>query len=187
MTLPLLSHPDARMSRMGYRGKVVERERARELRAEGWPLAAIAAELGVSKGSVSVWVRDVAFTPRPRAAARPRGPNALQRRKQAEVEAGRVWGRQQIGELSDRDLLIAGTALYAGEGAKADGRVGFANTNPAMMALFCAWLRTFFDIDDVNGQVKVPTGGQVKVPTWPGGVRWWGHLLGFASGRTRLR
>jgi hypothetical protein len=40
---------------MGYGGKVVEQRRARELRAESWTLAAIAAELGVSKSSVSLW------------------------------------------------------------------------------------------------------------------------------------
>jgi len=66
---------------MGYAGKVAERGRARALRSEAWTIAAIAAELGVSKGSVSAWVRDVAFEPRPRATARRRKPNRLQVRK----------------------------------------------------------------------------------------------------------
>jgi hypothetical protein len=44
---------------MGYRGKVVEQERARELRASGWTYTEITAELGVSKSSVSLWCRDV--------------------------------------------------------------------------------------------------------------------------------
>jgi hypothetical protein len=44
---------------MGYRSKVAEQERARELRAEAWALVEIANELGVSKSSVSLWVRDV--------------------------------------------------------------------------------------------------------------------------------
>ena len=51
---------------MGYGGKFVARERARELRAQSWTLQEIADELGVAKGSVSVWVRDVDFTPKPR-------------------------------------------------------------------------------------------------------------------------
>ncbi|CAN5194493.1 hypothetical protein BH24ACT1_BH24ACT1_03920 [soil metagenome] len=49
---------------MGYRGKVVEQERARALRAQGWTMPEIAAELEVSKGSVSLWTRDVEFVPR---------------------------------------------------------------------------------------------------------------------------
>ena len=48
---------------MGYRGKVEEQEKARVLRAQNRTLADIAQTLGVSKSSVSLWVRDVPFTP----------------------------------------------------------------------------------------------------------------------------
>lgn len=121
---------------MGYRGKVDERARARELRARGWVMRDIAEKLGVSRSSVSLWTRDVPFTPDPertrnrRSAARRRGPNALQRRKQAEIERLLAEGAERIGHLSEREFLVAGVALYAGEGAKRDGQVGLANTNP---------------------------------------------------------
>ena len=52
---------------MGYRGKLAEQQQARRLRRTGLPLAEIAATLGVSRSSVSLWVRDVEFTPSPRA------------------------------------------------------------------------------------------------------------------------
>ena len=138
---------------MGYRGKIRERERARELRARGWAMPDIAEELGVAKSSVSLWTRDV---PLPAGASRATGrrqpreraPNALQRAKQREIAELAEVGRRRIGALADRDLLIAGTALYAGEGDKTDGAVGFANTNAEFMQLFCRWLRTFFEIDE---------------------------------------
>ena len=57
--------------------------------------------------------------------------------------------------MSDDAFLAAGTALYAGEGAKRDGKVTFANTDPAMMAFFCAWLRRFFAIDESRLRVRV--------------------------------
>jgi hypothetical protein len=133
---------------MGYRGKVVEQQRARALRAQAWTLADIAAELGVSKSSVSLWVRDVAFEPQPRRMARRRGPNRLQLAKHAEIERLRAEGVNDIGALSDRDLLIAGTALYAGEGSKTDGVVKFANSDPRMVVLFCAWFRRIVVVDE---------------------------------------
>jgi hypothetical protein len=145
---------------VGYRGKVVEQERARELRALGWTLGEICEELAVSKASASLWCRDVIIDEaalvarrRERAqsgrrAAQQRGPNKLQRAKQDEIEAGRRWGARAIGDLSARDLLIAGTALYAGEGSKTDGCVKFANTDPRMIRLFMTWLRTTFDVDE---------------------------------------
>src|SRR4051794_36750164 len=80
---------------VGYRGKVWAQEQARALRAGGAPLADIAGELGVSIGSVSLWVRDVDAEPRPRRPARRRGPNALQRAKQAQIDDLRARGRDR--------------------------------------------------------------------------------------------
>ena len=97
---------------------------------------------------MSLWTRDVDFVPRPRVRARRRGPNALQRRKQAEIDELLAEAVTQIGRLSDREFLVAGAALYAGEGAKGDGDVKMANTNPHIIAFFCAWLRRFYDIDE---------------------------------------
>ena len=79
---------------MGYRGNLAERQQARLLRRTGLPLAEIAARLGVAKSSVSVWVRDVAFEPVPRVTrGRRREPNALQRRRQAEINRLLAEGR----------------------------------------------------------------------------------------------
>jgi transcriptional regulator with XRE-family HTH domain len=140
---------------MGYRGKLEEQARARALRAEGETLADIAAMLGVSKGSVSVWVRDVAFDPRPRRRGRRHEPNVLQRRKAAEIERLLEEGRRRIGTLSEREFLVAGAALYAGEGSKGDGQVIFANSDPAIVRLFSEWLRHFFDVDESRLRVRL--------------------------------
>jgi hypothetical protein len=141
---------------MGYRGKLAERQQARQLRRTGLPLVEIAARLAVSKSSVSLWVRDVEFEPRPPVArGRRRAPNALQRRKQAEIDRLLEEGRARIGRLSEREFLVAGVALYAGEGSKTDGEVRFANTDPQMVAFFCAWLRRFFEVDESRIRIRL--------------------------------
>src|SRR4051794_32657001 len=131
---------------MGYRGKTVEQEQARELRERGLTLAEIATKLGVAKSSVSLWVRDVPIPARPK--GRPwspdRKPSSLHLAKVAEIERLLQEGRDRIGQLSEREFLVAGAALYAGEGAKGDHNVHFANSDPRMIAFFCAWLRAFF-------------------------------------------
>ena len=135
---------------------VAEQGLARDLRAEAWTLEEIADELGVAKSSVSLWVRDVEFEPRPRAkVARRREPNALQRRKQAEIDEFLAEGRSRIGQLSEREFLVAGTALYAGEGSKTEGEVRFANSDPRMMVFFCEWLRTVFEIDESRLRMRM--------------------------------
>ena len=145
---------------MGYRGKVEEQQQARQLRARAWTLQEIADELGVAKSSVSLWVRDVPVdTTQRRSAVTGRRPRVtdhpLRRRKLAEIAACDAWGREQLGELSDRDLLIAGTALYAGEGSKREGMVSLANTHDGMIRLFCRWLRVLFEIDESRLRVML--------------------------------
>jgi hypothetical protein len=140
---------------VGYRGKVEEHAKARDLRAQGHTLLDIAAALGVSKSSVSVWVRDVEFTPSPRRTGAQRRPHPAYEAKLRQIEALNAEGIACVGTLSEEAFLAAGIALYAGEGAKTDGSVKFANTDPQMVAYFCAWLRRFFDIDESRLRVKV--------------------------------
>jgi hypothetical protein len=139
---------------MGYRGKVEERARARELRAQSWTLQAIADELGVAKGSVSVWVRDVDFVPTPRSRGHPAGPkHPMRLKKEAELERCRVeaeaWVRGvRAGPTFELALTMYALALYAGEGGKAEGAMIFANSDPALIRVFLRWLRTEFEIDE---------------------------------------
>ena len=176
---------------MGYRGKVAEQERARELRAEAWTLAEIAQELDVSKGSVSLWVRGVTFDHAARdaraeerraagmehrspwSAPRQRPPNALQRRKQAEIDELLAAGHERIGTMSEREFLVAGVALYAGEGAKTGSGVKLANTDPRIIQLFLAWLRKFFDIEEERLRVHLYLHQGLDLD---GASQYWAHI-----------
>ncbi len=140
---------------MGYRGKVQEREQARVLRAEGMTLLDIATALGVSKSSVSLWVRDVPFTPSPRRSGPKRRTHPAAIAKQRQIEVSNRLGVLRIGNLSEQGFLTAGIALYAGEGGKGDGSVIFANTDARMVRFFCSWLRHFFDVDESRLRVRV--------------------------------
>lgn len=162
---------------MGCRGKVEERQRARELRARSWTLQEIAIELGVSKGSVSTWVRDVEFDPRPRNRGHPAGPkHPMRLRKEAELERCRVEAEEWVGELSDRDLAMFCLGLYAGEGAKRDGSVSMANTNPTYLRAILAWLRQAFDIDEtrLRGRIYLHQGLDIDQAT-----EFWSQALGI--------
>jgi len=110
----------------------------------------IATALAVSKSSVSLWVRDVEFTPSPRRTGAQRRPHPAHEAKLRQIEELNAEGVARIGVLSDEAFLVAGVALYAGEGAKRDHEVKFANTDPRMVRFFCARLRRFFEIDEAR-------------------------------------
>jgi hypothetical protein len=140
---------------MGYRGKVAEQEQARELRAQNRTLQDIATALGVSKSSVSLWVRDVHFTPSKRRSGPQQRLHPLHEAKVAQIAALNVEGIERIGTLSDAAFLVAGVALYAGEGSKREGCVRFANSDTAMIRFFCAWFRRFFAVDEARLRARV--------------------------------
>jgi hypothetical protein len=142
---------------MGDGGKIQQQQRARQLRAQAWTVPDIAKELGVSKSSVSRWVRAVEFTPNPRRHNHwtRDNPHPMQVAKEAEIERCDTEGKEMIGRLSEREFLIAGAALYAGEGFKSDTSVGMANTDPAILVVFVAWLRRCFAVDESRLRVKL--------------------------------
>ena len=140
---------------MGYRGKVQEQEQARALRAQNRTLADIAQTLGVSKSSVSLWVRDVPFTPILRLRGPHRRPHPAHEAKLRQIEALNREGTDRIGALSEEAFFVAGVALYAGEGGKTDGSVRFPNSDPEMVRFFCAWLRRFFTVDESRLRCRV--------------------------------
>jgi transposase len=127
--------------------------RAREMRAGGATYDEIAAELGVSKGSVSLWVRDM-----PRRGRisyeefRKRNAEGVSRywaaehvRREAQRQEISDRAAAEIGALSDREVLIAGAIAYWCEGAKrkpyADrNRVTFVNSDPGLVDLFLRFL-----------------------------------------------
>jgi hypothetical protein len=143
------------MGDMGYGGKIREQHVARELRAQSWTLDAIARELGVSKSSVSLWVRDVEFTRKPRMRGPQSRPSSLHVRKLEEIARCDADGLHVVRSLDERAVLLVGTALYWGEGFKRDGTVGMANTDPGVLKMFVTWLRRCFAIDDARLRVRL--------------------------------
>lgn len=148
---------------MGYRGKTRKHEQARELRAAGWTIKEIAAELHVSPGSVSTWVRDVEVdaerwqahcaTRRNHGWAKRRA--SFERTRAAQAVSVRCEAEALLRAISDRDRFIAGIALYAGEGAKTRGSVKFTNSDPRMITAFLTWLRGFFEVDEARLRVRL--------------------------------
>ncbi|MFE9795080.1 hypothetical protein ACFYRL_25480 [Streptomyces goshikiensis] len=128
------------------------RDRARELRLQGMTYDRIQAELGCSKSSISLWVRDL---PRPERTHRPPGTDmtrAQQGRKEAherrkvQYEATRRAAEDSIGELTDRELFLLGVGLYWAEGGKTKPhrphpQITFVNSDAGMIRTFLAWLR----------------------------------------------
>src|SRR5690606_33649697 len=119
--------------------------KARELRLQGWTYDRIQTELGCSKSSVSLWLRDLPKpeqshrrAPEEAAAIARRGWEPRLRRSEEERQRTKEAAMQEVGDLSERELFLAGVALYWAEGVKDkpyDRReyVVFVNSDPTVI------------------------------------------------------
>jgi len=127
--------------------------KARRLRELGYDYNRIAAELGVSKSTVSAWVHDLPWPDRlsyeecrKRAAEGARRYWEAERRsREAKREATRASAAAAIGSLTQREFLIAGAIAYWCEGAKnkphfRHDRVVFLNSDPGLIMFFLRFL-----------------------------------------------
>jgi transcriptional regulator with XRE-family HTH domain len=131
--------------------KFAQRNKALTLRRLGKSLNEIASELGVSKGSVSAWCRDITLTTvqakklRDQAiksgnVGRLKGAAMNRHKKEVVVTQQKSEALKQLGTLSERDLFMLGLGLYWGEGVKTSGtRVAIVNSDPYVILLSKRW------------------------------------------------
>ncbi|GHH87355.1 hypothetical protein [Streptomyces capitiformicae] len=160
------------------------RHRARELRLQGWTYDQIQVELGCSKSSISLWVRDLPKperrdpTEQAKLAARKRWEHELAIRDE-ERQRTKAAATQEMGTMTDRDLFIAGVALYWAEGSKDkpyDRRenVLFVNSDPGVIGIYMAWL-DLLGVEPERRRYRVMIHMTADVE---GAKRYWADLVG---------
>lgn len=173
------------------------RAKARELRLQGLTYDQIQVELGCSKGSISLWVRDLPKPERSRSAieqarlaGRMRWDHELAVRD-AERQHTKAVARDETVTMSDQELFYTGVALYWAEGSKDkvyDRRenVTFINSDPDVIAVYLAWL-DLLDVsrDRLSYRVMIHETADVSAVE-----RYWADLVGIevsALRRTTLK
>lgn len=160
------------------------RERARALRRDGKSVPEIARELGLARSTVWQLTKDIAWTP---------GPDGASRR----AEAGRAYWRKErarraeereretsaaaaeVGDVSDRELLLMGAVAYWAEGSKrkpwnSDERLIFTNSDPDMILLYLEWLRSIGVAPErLQFRVHIHESADVR-----GAERYWADVVG---------
>ncbi len=161
------------------------RARARELRLEGRTYDEIEEQLGVSRSSVSLWVRDLPKPP-PRFTRAELAKRAseerwepLRRLREAERQATKAAAAGSVGDVSDRDLFVMGVALYWAEGTK-DKKyarresVTVINSDPGLIMVYLAWLR-LLGVDRARLRFRVHIHESADVDQ---AQRFWADLVG---------
>ncbi len=106
----------------------------------------IARNLGISKSTASKWCLDVPLTETQKEKLRQNsikaghkgrmlGVQSNKIKKQKVVESANSWARDIVGNLTSREIIIAGASLYWSEGSKSSNTSGFlfVNSDPEMI------------------------------------------------------
>ncbi len=143
---------------MGYFGKIKLQIQAKELRERGFSIRAIEKELHISRGSASMWTKDIRLTKeqidtlyRSKSTGGLKGSyiasqNKINKKIKETKEIEKV-GKEEIGSISKRDRFILGIALYLGEGSKTSHNVSFTNADSIVMKFMKEWLVEFCKVE----------------------------------------
>ncbi|SFY29252.1 hypothetical protein OH786_21080 [Streptomyces atratus] len=163
------------------------REKAREMRLQGMTYDQIQVELGCSKSSISLWVRDLPkpeprYTNEERRALMNAGLSRLRATQNEERLRTKAHAQDAVGQLSDRELFLAGVALYWAEGAKDKTysrreSLHFINSDPNVITLYLRWLELLeVPRERMHLRVSIHESGDVA-----GAERFWADLAGVPA------
>jgi hypothetical protein len=141
-------------------GKNRQKEKAFELRKNGFSYNMITSELSVAKSTLSAWFKNEPFSPNKEVLKRIQyGPmkSAEKRhnKKVLEIETLKQKGKEEIGNLSKRDLWFLGLGLYIGEGSKTYETVRIINSDPTVIKLALKWFREVCNLDEENITIAI--------------------------------
>lgn len=128
-----------------------EKNKAIELRKQGYSIKKITQKVGASKSSVSLWVRDVPLSKKQNEQLRANkySNSAVEKRRQTRLKNERARKQKvidkayrEIEKISNKDLFFIGLSLYLGEGSKKKpGVLEFANSDPVLILI----MKRFFE------------------------------------------
>jgi len=145
--------------------KPQERIRAIKLRKKGKSYKEILKEVKVSKGTLSVWLRDVPLTKQQKdrlyITLKQRGAyRAAKARQQARIDRTEeiiIEAKREAKYLIKNPLFLAGLMLYWAEGDKSDEveLVKFSNSDSKMIEFIMRWFREICEVPEEKFKVCV--------------------------------
>lgn len=147
--------------------KVVEKERARTLRKKGYSINQIVRKTQFSKGSVSLWVRDIVLTKKQKKKLSERGRSveSVERRRISRLSNENSKRQIVINEakkdfkyISLQELKLIGIMLYWGEGGKTGNwSVRLSNSDPILIKVMMRFFREVCKVPENKFRAHIHT------------------------------
>lgn len=154
-----------------------------QLRKKGLSYNEISKQTGISKGTLSFWLKDVPLTLGQRkklytksVLALTRGPQCQKERREREVAEITEKAKKEIRlPLSSQTYRFVGAALYWAEGGKT-GDFNITNADPAFILFMIRWLEKVLGVPPTQLKAKLNIYSQQNEQTLK---RFWSDLTGI--------
>src|SRR3989344_4389292 len=169
--------------------KKTERKEAVRLRLLGHSLNEIAARLGISKSSASVWLSDVKLSKKAQSTisrksllGRQRSAEKHRAQTRAHLDVSASVANSTVAEvnLNKKVSQVICALIYRceGEKSKSDRALTFANSDPGLVATYLNLLRTGFDVNEHKFRVCLHLHDYHNEKTQ---IRIWAKITGIPS------
>jgi transcriptional regulator with XRE-family HTH domain len=133
---------------------------------KGFSYSEIQNEIAVAKSTLSGWLSGLTLSPelKNRINNKVRETHIKYRfnlsrfnhqKRQRQIKTIRVLAKQAVKELTDEELMIAGTMLYWAEGRKGGNSVEICNADPQFIVFIMHWFRHCLHIDESRFQAAI--------------------------------
>lgn len=160
-----------------YGNKKKIRLEAIKLRKAGYSYNFINDKIKIPKSTLSNWLREVKYKP---------NRYSVNKSKSARLKTARTKRKNrkrickeaklELGNLTNRELKIAGAALYWGDGRKHDGAVSLVNSDPKMINFFVRWLGIICHVPKENIRAELHLYPDSKVEYL---INFWSKTIGI--------
>ncbi|MEI7891062.1 MAG: helix-turn-helix domain-containing protein [bacterium] len=134
--------------------------KAIELRKKGDSYSMIVEKLGVSKSTLSSWLKEIPYKPNKKVWERIKsGPlksgKIKHNKKVSDIARIKKAAREELGKISKRDLWMLGLGLYLGEGTKSYEIIRIINSDPQIIKMSILWFKRICKLKNSNITIAI--------------------------------
>jgi len=167
-----------------------DREKALTLRKQEMSYSQIKRVLNVSKGTLSIWLKDYPLSEKRVRDLRDHNEQRIERcretkrkKKEKRLRGYYIKQKKLIFPLTKREFFLAGLFLYWGEGSKtAEANISVSNTDPAIIKLFIKWLIICLDVPREKIRIQLHLYSDMDIDKE---VAYWQKTLNLAKNQFR--
>ncbi|MEI7513246.1 MAG: hypothetical protein WCJ74_01335 [bacterium] len=165
------------------------KQKALEMRAKQMSYSQIKEQLGISKSTLSEWLRNVPLSKERINELRANNESRIEKfrntmlaKQQVKRDVAYSLVSRDIGKMNKREIFLAGFFLYWAEGGKTKNTtVVLTNTNPVMLKFYLRWLELLkVPKDKIRINLHLYSDMDIKE-----GVKYWSKILGISESQFR--